>query len=395
MRLAYFSPLAPQRTGIADYSEEILPALAEHADLELFVSGYEPTSDAIRARFRWHDAAEFRARWEAGEYDLPIYQVGNSLFHECIWNELTRTPGLVVLHDPGLHHFIVGSTVGRGRPEAYVRELGYCHGLAGIDVARAALAAGVYPYERYALNRRVVDSSLGVIVHSEYARTLLEGAGLTPVRVVPHHVVREDSEAMAPAAARAALGLPAERLIVATFGLATAEKRIDVALRAFRRLWVERPDALFVVVGGTPADSALPRLAAELGLADSVRMPGFVDRPALLSYMAAADVCVSLRWPTLGETSGAVLRLLNAGKATIVTDVGWFRELPDAICLKTPAGEGAEEAVAAGLLALAEDAEARLAMGERARAYVRTHNTVERLVAGYIECARELLAGRA
>jgi hypothetical protein len=39
-----------------------------------------------------------------GQYDLCVYQTGNSRTHEFIWPYLFRWPGLVVLHDARLHH---------------------------------------------------------------------------------------------------------------------------------------------------------------------------------------------------------------------------------------------------------------------------------------------------
>ena len=45
---------------------------------------------------------------------------------------------------------------------------------------------------------------------------------------------------------------------------------------------------------------------------------------------------VNLRSPTMGETSGSVIRALSLGKPVIVCDVGWFAELPDGVALKVP-----------------------------------------------------------
>ena len=53
-------------------------------------------------------------------------------------------------------------------------------------------------------------------------------------------------------------------------------------------------------------------------------------------YMAACDIVLNLRYPTVGESSGTLLRALGMGKAVVVTDVGSFREYPDEICLKAP-----------------------------------------------------------
>ena len=47
---------------------------------------------------------------------------------------------------------------------------------------------------------------------------------------------------------------------------------------------------------------------------------------------------MNLRFPTLGETSHAVCRLAGYGLPLIVSDTGWFRELPDAFTHKIPVG---------------------------------------------------------
>ena len=57
------------------------------------------------------------------------------------------------------------------------------------------------------------------------------------------------------------------------------------------------------------------------------------------SLMAACDVLVNLRYPTMGETSGSVIRALSLGKPLLVSDVGWFSELPDDVVLKVPVDE--------------------------------------------------------
>ena len=51
MKLAYFSPLSPQRSGIADYSAELLPYLAMGAEITLFVDGFQPANRELTSRF--------------------------------------------------------------------------------------------------------------------------------------------------------------------------------------------------------------------------------------------------------------------------------------------------------------------------------------------------------
>src|ERR671927_1848175 len=79
MRLAYFSPLGPQRSGIADYSEELLPHLAAAgAEVTLFVEGFRPANAALAARFAVRDyRREPAALKSLGEFDAALYHMGN------------------------------------------------------------------------------------------------------------------------------------------------------------------------------------------------------------------------------------------------------------------------------------------------------------------------------
>ena len=102
------------------------------------------------------------------------------------------------------------------------------------------------------------------------------------------------------------------------------------------------------------------------------------------SLMAACDVLVNLRYPTMGETSGSVIRALSLGRPLIVSDVGWFSELPDDVVLKVPVDEYEVATLEAAL-----DARRRSRRGarrERARATssgsMRSRRVADRYVGG-------------
>ena len=102
MKVAYYSPLPPERSGIADYSAMLLPELQQRIDVEV-----------IRRRRRW-------AR-RAPSSDVALYHVGNDPEHHAwIVEQLRRRPGVVVLHDFVLHHLIAGMTVGRRNANGYL-----------------------------------------------------------------------------------------------------------------------------------------------------------------------------------------------------------------------------------------------------------------------------------
>ena len=87
----------------------------------------------------------------------------------------------------------------------------------------------------------------------------------------------------------------------------------------------------------------------------------------LWALMAACDACLNLRAPTMGETSGSVVRQLSLGKPVVVSDVGWFSELPDEVALKIPVDEREVETLHAALELLATRPEVRRAMGRQRR----------------------------
>src|SRR5581483_1867951 len=146
-------------------------ALAELAEVDLFVDGYTPSNPAIRERFAVYDVVEFPERDAEWRYDVNLYQMGNSLHHAAIYRTLMRYPGIVVLHDVVLHHFFLELAQRDGDPSTYLREMAYAGGLEGIELGVAVLQGEQPPpFFDYPLIDRIVRASLGIIVHSEYAR---------------------------------------------------------------------------------------------------------------------------------------------------------------------------------------------------------------------------------
>jgi glycosyltransferase involved in cell wall biosynthesis len=394
MRLAYFSPLPPQRSGIADYSAELLPFLAAHLEVEPFVDEGVKVAPALAARFPVRGDKAFPALWEAGRYDAVLYHMGNNPdYHAGAWRMLQRVPGLVVLHEPMLHHLVRGMTLARGDLDGYVEEMRYAYGRTGEALARRSLGSGI-PLDvwRYPLFERVVDASLGLLVHNRVTRDrVLASRPGARVLEVPHHLslgeLGEVAERSTPAELRAGLGLPAHGLLVASFGFITPAKRIDVALRAFARLRREvAPDALYLLVGEVSPHYDFAKLLTP-ELAEGVVLVGRTELPAFLRYMAAADVTVNLRYPSAGETSGTLIRLLGLGKAVVVSNTGAFAEIPDGCCAKIDLDATEEELLFATLRALAVDPDLRRRMGENARRHIAAHHTLEgsaRAYAGFV-----------
>ena len=79
---------------------------------------------------------------------------------------------------------------------------------------------------------------------------------------------------------------------------------------------------------GPTADYYAAAEAKALGVADHVTLTRWVEDTGLPGHIAAADVCLCLRWPSSRETSASWLRCLAAGKPTIITDLVHTVDVP-------------------------------------------------------------------
>ena len=387
LRLAYFSPLPPARTGIADYSRELLPDLARLSEVTLFAGHPAEVDESLRQQMSVRPMEAYPSeRWG---FDATIYQMGNSLHHESVYRMLCEYPGIAVLHEHGLHHFVAERTVGRGDNSGYVREMGYALGVAGARWAREVVK-GIRPYPLFEvpLSDRVLAASLGLVVHSQYLRSLIhQRYPDLALSVIPAPVGMNSGSSR-----RSELGWPSDAIIFASAGQITAAKQVDQSLRAFARLRESVPQATYLVIGEwRQATLNLAELVAELGLESAVKHTGFVDDlHDFVDWIATADVVLNLRYPTVGETSATALRALAGGRPLIVCDVGGYSELPDEVCLKVPPQE--ESALLAAMRRLAGDGDLRQKMGQAAAAYARRVHHPARAAEQYMTFIRQVLS---
>ena len=130
MRIAWFSPLPPNRSGIAAYSAELLPRLAAH-EIEAFIddSGGQdaPARIAPVEGATIRGAHDFPWRHARQPYDAVVYHVGNDASHDYLWPYMVRYPGLVVLHDGQLHQARAQALIRQHREADFRAEFTYCH----------------------------------------------------------------------------------------------------------------------------------------------------------------------------------------------------------------------------------------------------------------------------
>ena len=181
-----------------------------------------------------------------------------------------------------------------------------------------------------------------------------------------------------------------------TFGNVNTSKRVPQLLEALARVRRDRPGASVLLVGAPSPGFDLDRRLQRLGLdgGGTIR-EGYVDEARLWELMKACDVHVSLRSPTMGETSGTAIRALSLGKPLIVSDVGWFAELPDGVALKVAPDNDEVGALVAALELLATRPDVRRSMGEAALELARSRHALDRVADLYVAAFEEAAGGSA
>lgn len=390
MRLAYFSPLNPAPSGISDYSLELLPQLAAHADITLVVDGYAPTDPALQS-FRVLDDKNYNT----GEFDMALYQLGNSPAHAYIYQRALRESGVIVLHDLVLHHLVAWLTIHHGDTQGYVAAMREAYGDAGARLAEREVS-GTEALNRfeYPLSERVIRNARGVIAHSRYVADAVKRiAPHVPVAQIPHEM--PDMAPVTQRNARAQSNLPQNAKLIGTFGNLGPTKRTTVLFDAFRAVHQQFPDARLLLVGASSPNFDARGLLDLFGLRDATEIVGHVPFNAFHLYMAAMDVCVNMRYPTAGETSGAVLRAMALAKPVVVSRVGWFAELPDDAVAKIDVDDHEVAQLSATLARLLRDESLRAAMGANARRYVLENCAVQDAARYYAEFLQAVAEGRA
>jgi glycosyltransferase involved in cell wall biosynthesis/SAM-dependent methyltransferase len=373
IKVAFFSPLPPARSGIADYSAALLDELGKLARVTVFAS--KP------------------ARFDPSEFDLSLYQIGNNAYHDFCYETALKHPGVVVIHEANLHHLIADITIKRGDWDAYLDAVADEGLPAAVEYARRVRALEVAPdYEGLPMLRRLLFKSKAAVVHSRCVGDELRRAGFSgPIAAIPHGAwIPESSRSDY----RHRLGLDEASPLVGIFGFLKPYKRIAESLRAFRRLIRVAPSAKMILVGEPHPDFPLQSLIQSLELNDSVRVLGFRPIDEFVGYVAACDVVLNLRYPTVGENSGTLMRALGLGKAVIVSDIGSFCELPSSVCLKTPVDSTEEDHLFEYLNLLVSRPEIRRELGARARAWVETECAWPKVARKYAEFLEAVVCDR-
>ena len=391
-KLAYFSPLPPQESGISDYSAELLPHLAKHFEIDAYVDGYTPAVEP-------HDGMRISASvadLKENAYFSFLFQMGNSIFHAYIYDALIKHAGITVLHDVSLHDLVYWMLTQRRRsPERYAEELTYENGLEA-QIAVEMVDAGELSQhglvELFPMNGRVLDASKAIVVHSAFARGEITAGRSRQAAQRVRHINEGMTLPLTPStqekkAFRRSVGLPEDAFVVGTFGIMSEQKQLEEGLQAFARMAAQF-NAHYVGVGRFVSlgyKTSIVNLCATLGITQRVAFKGRVSLSDYYRYLFACDAVLNLRYPSRGETSATLLRAMSCALPTIVNDIAAFAELPHDVVMKVNIGPRHAEDLSTALRLLAADERVRRQRGDAARQHIADHHNWEMIAAQYAD----------
>jgi len=355
--VGFYAPLPPAPTGVADYATALLGALRRLGPVEV--------------------APE--------RCDAALYHLGNNALHAGIYRRALEQPGVVVLHDAVLHHFLLGQLDQKQYVDEFVYNYGAWHRSLAEDLWKNRAAAGSdYRYFDFPMLKRVAEQARAVVVHNPAAARLVkQHAKQTPVIEIPHLFQAPESLAADEVARyRLRLGLPPDAFVFGVFGYLRESKRLAAVLQAFAELQAQNPRTALVVAGAFVSSDLERAVEPLLATPAVVRLPHLPERD-FWRAASAVDACINLRDPAAGETSGIAIRLMGLDKPVLLTDSEENSCFPEDACIRIASGVAERESLSRHMILLPSIPMLAPEVGARAAAHIRTHHSLEQVAQRY------------
>jgi glycosyltransferase involved in cell wall biosynthesis len=324
-------------------------------------------------------------------YDIFVHNIGNYYpFHAGNLGLLDLFGGAVIFHDFYLLGLFHGWRPLAGQAEArFVLETLYGQGAAEeIDTSLTRPDYLSYTAQRFPMTEWLARSADGAIAHSGFYLDRLSAACAGPVTVIP--LAYDSLGQFTPADEKT----PSQLLTVLTFGNINPNKRVTSVIKAIggSDLLRDRIDYKIVGLIDDGTRQALQALAAEVGLSH-LTITGQVSDSTLHEYLDRADIICCLRWPALEGASASAIESMFTGRPVLVTDVGFYSELPDDTVFKVRLEQEGED-VTRHLELLVESPDIGVATGRRAAAYAARVFTADSYAASLVPFLAEVIESK-
>ncbi len=394
-KIAFFGPLKPQNTGIADYSENLISYLENYYQIDFFIDdGYIPANEQLIRQNRIFHHKKFSLMVE--DYDCIMYQLGNSTFHTYMLEYMLNYPGLLVIHDCTIHGLLYYLyTQNKTLKSKYLCEVFENYGYLDYKKFKDTIESGLHP-DLYDLNynflKKYIDKNYVTLVNSDYMKTILEKQiTFADIRVVPFSFPEKQRTGNRTICADDIQG----QFIISSFGRITKTKRIDVVLKAFSQLLKRNPNLniQLLLVGEIFDDvhEEIFSLIINEKLEDHIVCTGFIEETDFDKYYDMTDICINLRYPSTGGMSATFLKSLMKGIPTIVTNIPPYSDFPDDCVVKVNVNNDEAEYIADVIEKLINNVAFREKMKYNITNYIEKNFSIERVLEIYRQAIHDVI----
>ncbi|TFE67084.1 glycosyltransferase [Methylacidiphilum caldifontis] len=410
MKIAWFSPLPPKKSGIADFSSNVIPYLRNVSELSLFVEDYLPLESLAKGCSVISYVQKNKIDWEVGEklkdYDLVFFNFSNDFrFHSYAYELLMQFPGIIILHDYVLQFFYAGYyLIEKRRFTGYVEKFKELYSLnllsaQSLNEGPSAILnflKKIYEDQsilQYPMNEEIVLKSSGVIAHSSFALEKIKASfPMKPAFKLDLPYTLSEEKVLLKTkdiSFKSFAGNSKKKVIVATFGYVLPNKAYESVFKVLQSSSFLQQNVEYWIIGGTFFWYNIHSLIKKYQIKSVVKVFDYQQPDQVIELLSKVDVCIALRAPTMGETSSSLLNMMIMGKPVVVLNVGWYAELPDECVIKIDPCR-VEKQLQEVLLETFERPLELKEMGSRAREYVLSYHTPSRYVQQLIECASRI-----
>lgn len=366
-KLLYASPFLPMKSGISDYSEKLVNVLKEKFDITLYIDDYKIANN-LNDEFKVLKYGVSKVDYDS--YDYIVYNIGNNeKYHKYIYKECLEHPGFVILHDFVIFYLFYGMY---DDDDIIFYEKLFREGSnKDFFQVKCMIKEGYFDINKIAnmpLNGEILRSNNKIIVHSLYSYNKVLETGFVKKENlfrVNHLAVGEnfDNKNISKENLFKKFNIPKDAFLIASFGNIVPTKLNKYVCEAVQSISNKtNKNICYVLVGD--GDCVNSYIDGNL-----IIKTGYTQLEDFEAFIEYADIIVNLRYPSMGETSGAMIRILERGKTCIINADAWFAELPKDAVYQVKR-DNLEKELEEALLKLINDDTLKEKIGKNAKNYI-------------------------
>lgn len=342
--IAIFSSLNPIRSGISDYTESLLPELKKYFNIDVYIDkNYTPNNKKIIKEFKIikSNLNNFNSK----KYSAIIYNIGNNKAHSYMTKFMKKYKGITILHDYALRSLNLSLFKEKRNFKNRKNLLGQLKGNlillkdfynfskryynknafnATIDIIKEyfaktnniSLIKKINPL-KYPFNENILEQSDIIVVHSNLIKNKITKKQVYKI----NHIDYSDSKINnQKEKILKNLNLDKNTPIIVSCGFINPTKNYKEIIKSLLKL---NEKFIYIIIGEDKN-----KILKDYKNNKKIKIVGYKNINEIEEYISSADICINLRNPTSGETSGTLIRMMSKGKPTIVTNQGWYSELP-------------------------------------------------------------------